>query len=168
MKKLFVVLLSLAALFCIASCASAPAAGASASKAAPAVKPLLMTYGSGPWGSNNQATAKNMLPKVTKGQTVTITLDGTSDTDIPYLQVVVVDTSEAANWWGELSEYLAVTTDIKAGTPFSATVEVPITKDTKGETSIAFQAMTAEGVSEAVVTGGWITLTPTVFTATVQ
>lgn len=101
-------------------------------------KKIAVPYNS--YGPNYQANA-NFTPlvkgkKPKKGDTVEIYAKGTSDIDLPYIRVDLVDTSAAANYWTVLTpdsqkEQLGVT-GIKAGTPFEIHMTYTLDKDVKG------------------------------------
>jgi hypothetical protein len=48
------------------------------------------------------------------------------------LEVVFVDTTERANWWDELCEWMTVATDVKRGQEYTATVTLRTTKASSG------------------------------------
>ena len=101
-------------------------------------KKLSFPYNS--YGPNYQATAKftplikGKKPK--KGDTVEIYAKGTSNIDLSYIAVDLVDTSAAANYWtlvppAAQQDQLGAQ-DIKAGTPFEIHMTYTLDKDVKG------------------------------------
>ena len=91
------------------------------------------------YGPNQQATPtfthliKTKKPK--KGDTVEIYFKGTSNIDLPYIAVDLVDNSAAANYWTVLTpkdqEAQLCAKDIKAGTPFEGHITYTLDKDVK-------------------------------------
>ncbi len=74
-----------------------------------------------------------------KGDFIEVNIQGVSDTDIPHLNIQLVDNSEAANWWQDISTtYWPSITNIKAGVPFSAKLLFPVDNPPKGDVMIRF------------------------------
>ena len=78
-----------------------------------------------------------VLPR--KGDFIEVNIQGVSDTDIPHLNIQLVDNSEAANWWQDISTtYWPSITNIKAGVPFSAKLLFPVDNPPKGTVMVRF------------------------------
>src|SRR5690554_1177405 len=67
-------------------------------------------------------------PAATVGDVVRVTVEGTSNVDITNFQAIVIDGTEDAGWWTELSEFtLLGDGNVTAGTPFTLTADIDIT-----------------------------------------
>ena len=92
------------------------------------------------YGPNYQATPsfthRVKSKKPVAGDTVEIYLKGTSNMDLPYIAVDLVDNSAAASYWTILTpadqQAQLAATDIKAGTPFEGHITYTLDKDVKG------------------------------------
>ena len=92
------------------------------------------------YGPNYQATPtfthRIKGKKPVKGDTVEIYFKGTSNIDLPYIAVDLVDNSAQANYWTiitpEAERAQVAVTDIKAGVPFEAHLTYTIETDVKG------------------------------------
>ncbi|MFO7868081.1 MAG: hypothetical protein R6U95_02140 [Bacteroidales bacterium] len=99
-------------------------------------------------------------PAATVGDVVRVTVEGTSNVDITNFQAIVVDGTEAASYWTELSEYtLLGDGNVTAGTPFTLTADIDITAAPVGT---GFKSQYIVLMGEATET---IKLTLTNFTA---
>lgn len=92
------------------------------------------------YGPNYQATPsfthRIKSKKPVAGDTVEIYFKGTSNMDLPYIAVDLVDNSPAASYWTILTpadqQAQLAATDIKAGTPFEGHITYTLDKDVKG------------------------------------
>ena len=74
-----------------------------------------------------------------KGDFIEVNIRGLSDTDIPHLNIQLVDNSEVVNWWQDIStSYWPSITNIKAGVPFSAKLLFPVDNPPKGDVMVRF------------------------------
>lgn len=74
-----------------------------------------------------------------KGDFIEVNINGISDTDLPHLNIQLIDGSEAANWWQEISTtYWPSIKNIKAGVPFSAKLLFPVDNPPKGDVMVHF------------------------------
>ena len=74
-----------------------------------------------------------------KGDFIEVNIKGVSDTDIPHLNIQLVDNSEVVNWWQDISTtYWPSIKNIKAGVPFSAKLLFPVDNPPKGDVMVRF------------------------------
>lgn len=62
------------------------------------------------------------------GDTIEVHYNFTSNVDLEWLTMAVIDNCEAAKWWGEISNEYKGVGDIKAGVPCSGVITYKVTK----------------------------------------
>ena len=89
----------------------------------------VVSIGKNQYGPNYQNTNPPTFTKYFSGDlpqpgdTIEVHFKLTSNVDLPTLQMMVIDNSEAAKWWTPISDQNLAVTDIKAKTPFEGTLK---------------------------------------------
>lgn len=103
-----------------------------------------VSIGKNPYGTNYQNVNPPMFTKFFKGDLpqvgdiVEVHYKFSSNVDIPYLQIGLIDPSEAAKWWTELGDDYAKIENIPANTEMEGVIVFKIVKKPVQAISVQF------------------------------
>ena len=114
----------------------------------------VVTIGKNQYGPNYQNTNPPIFTSFFKGNfpqpgdKIEVHFKLTSNVDLPTLQMMVIDNSEAAKWWTPISDENQAVTDIKAKTPFEGTLTYTVVN--KPVSAVSVQLMYDDKINSKI------------------